>query len=117
MQFLKALVRDSQFETSVWTKVTLRSYINVVSIAKSENTYLDPALFSCLAYSSPASAFISAIVTIAPASASDFAVAAPIPDAPPVTKAVLPLMVVLSIDFEKSTGPEMGWEEAILIFL
>ena len=96
-------------------KVTLWSCVNVVEILMSEIAYLDPLLLNSAAYFSPASALISAIVTIAPASASAFAVAAPIPDAPPVTSAVLPLIVDLSIDFEKSTGPEMGLDEDMMM--
>ena len=115
MLCLKAWVRDVQSETSVWMKVTLWSCVNVVEILMSEIAYLDPLLLNSAAYFSPASALISAIVTIAPASASAFAVAAPIPDAPPVTSAVLPLIVDLSIDFEKSTGPEMGLDEDMMM--
>ena len=115
MLCLKAWVRDGQSETSVWMKLTLWSCVNVVEILMSEIAYLDPLLLNSAAYFSPASALISAIVTIAPASASAFAVAAPIPDAPPVTSAVLPLIVDLSIDFEKSTGPEMGLHEDMMM--
>lgn len=57
-------------------------------------SYWNPSVLNAFACSSPAEAFRSAMMTIAPTSARALAVAAPMPLAAPVIRAVLPLTAV-----------------------